>query len=343
MLVTLFAKVYDPATAANNPGVPYVTTPEKEIFKAYERHTVAYVYDMIEKDITEGYSLINDEIYGDAPKFHFNRRAAAAFAARFYLFKRDYPKVISYATAALGSTPATNLRPWNTTLQALQYAELQAEYAKSTTAGNLLLQETASVWGRSYPALRFGLGDEVVNYILARRTVTGGLFVYPLYGGTPQAYNIPKIYEFFVTETINAGTGRPFNTIPLFTAEEALLNRAEAFVFSGQNQLAVDDLNIFASKNIDDYDPGLDNLTASKISNYYQMGASPAILNATIEFKRAFFLHEGLRWFDMIRLGIPVVHTTAQGEVIEVQPDDNRRVLQLPVLTKQAGLEPNPR
>jgi hypothetical protein len=50
-----------------------------------------------------------------------------------------------------------------------------------------------------------------------------------------------------------------------------------------------------------------------------------------------------LRWFDIIRLGIPVVHTTAEGEQIYLAPDDNRRVLQLPALTKQAGLEPNPR
>jgi hypothetical protein len=129
----------------------------------------------------------------------------------------------------------------------------------------------------------------------------------------------------------------------LLTAEEALLNRAEAYLFSGQHQRAIDDLTIFASQNIDGYDPDLDNLSASKISTYYQMSAGPAILNAILDFKRAFFLHEGLRWLDIIRLGIPVVHTTADGEVIEVPADDNRRVLQLPVLTKQAGLEPNPR
>src|SRR5688572_20730134 len=43
MLVTLFAKTYDPATAASDPGIPYVITREKEIFKKYDRKTVAFV------------------------------------------------------------------------------------------------------------------------------------------------------------------------------------------------------------------------------------------------------------------------------------------------------------
>jgi starch-binding outer membrane protein, SusD/RagB family len=73
------------------------------------------------------------------------------------------------------------------------------------------------------------------------------------------------------------------------------------------------------------------------------MAVRPAALNAVLDFKRAFFLHEGMRWFDILRLHIPVTHTTVQGETFELTPDDNRRVLQLPSLTKQAGLEPNPR
>jgi hypothetical protein len=48
MLVTFFAKAYDPATAGTDPGIPYVLTPEKEVFGKYERKTVQYVYDMIE-------------------------------------------------------------------------------------------------------------------------------------------------------------------------------------------------------------------------------------------------------------------------------------------------------
>jgi hypothetical protein len=343
MLVTLFSKAYDPATAASDPGIPYVTEPETKVFVTYDRKTVAYVYEMIEKDLLAGYPLIDERIYGTAPKFHFNKKAAAAFAARFFLFKKDYANTILYASDALKGPVAENLRPWNTILSNLQYYELQAEYTKSSLTGNLLLQEANTFWGSEYPSIRYGLGESVGVELIFNRNVTGGIYAYPLYGAGPTSFNIPKFYEQFVPDGINVNTGQPFNTIPLFTAEEALLNRAEAYLFMNNNSAALSDLNAFISKNIDGYNAGAHNLSASKASNYYGMPAGPALLNATIDFKRAFFLHEGMRWFDIIRLKIPVLHITKDGEQIYLSPEDNRRVLQLPALTKQAGLEPNPR
>ncbi|HKH63682.1 MAG TPA: RagB/SusD family nutrient uptake outer membrane protein, partial [Flavitalea sp.] len=343
MLVTLFAKAYDPATAASDPGIPYVTAPEKTILAQYERKTVAYVYEMIEKDLKEGLSLINDQIYGTAPKFHFNKKAAAAFATRFYLFKRDYNSVVNYATQALGTTPTESLRNWNTTLTSLQYYELQAEYTKSSEQGNLLLQEANSIWGRAYPSIRYGLGQDVANRLLLSRNVTGWIYAYDLYGASPEVYNIPKFYEHFVRENLNANSGQPYNTIPLFTGEEALLNRSEAFVRLNNSNAAINDMNAFVSKNIDSYDPATDDVNLQKILAYYGGSATNAMIMAVLDFKRAFFLHEGMRWFDILRLKIPVVHMTKEGQRIELTPDDKRRILQLPPLTKQAGLEPNSR
>ena len=342
MLVTLFAKAYDPATAASDPGIPYVTVPEKTILAQYERKTVAFVYEMIEKDLTEGLPLINDQIYGTAPKFHFNKKAAAAFATRFYMFKRDYNKVVSFATQALGTTSIESLRDWNSVLANMQYYELQAEYTKSTERGNLLLQETNSIWGRAYPSIRFGLGQEIANRIILANNVTGGPYAYALYGANPTVYNIPKFYEHFVRENLNANSGDPYNTIPLLTGEEALLNRAEAYVRLNNLTAAINDLNAFISKNIDGYTSS-DNITQQKAASFYGTSAANGLILAALDFKRAFFLHEGMRWFDILRLKIPVVHMTEEGQRIELTPDDKRRVLQLPPLTKQAGLEPNTR
>lgn len=342
MLVTLFAKAYDPTTAATDPGIPYVTETEKEIMKTYERRTVSYVYEMIEKDLKEGYPLIEDRIYGNAPKFHFNQGAAAAFAARFYLFKRDYASVVNYASQVLSSNPSDNLRPWNTTYTNLQYRELQAAYTQSGERGNLLLQEANSLWGRSYPSLRYGLGVQIAGQLLFSENASGGSYAYSLFG-TTLSYNIPKFYEHFVTETINANSGNPYNTIPLLTAEEALLNRAEAYIRLNNTNAAIGDLNAFISKNTEDYDPASHNVTPQKLAAYYGQNAAASMLLATLDFKKAFFLHEGLRWFDILRLKIPVVHTTAEGERIELGPNDKRRILQLPSFTRQSGLQPNER
>lgn len=343
MLVTLFAKPYDAATAASNPGIPYVTAPEKVIFAKYDRGTVATVYELIEKDLTEGYPLIDERIYREAPKFHFNKRAAAAFASRFYLFKKDYNKVVSFSSEALSGNPAEDLRPWNTTLTNMQYLELQTEYTKSSLKGNLLLQEANSIWGRSYASLRYGLGQNIANKLLFSRNVSGWVYAYNVYGANPQFYNIPKFYEHFVRESLNANSGEPFNTIPLITAEEALLNRAEAYVRLNNNSAAISDMNAFLSKNIEDYDAATDNVSTAKVASFYNAPTFTAMIAAVLDFKRAFFMHEGMRWFDIIRLNIPVVHTTTNGERFELGPDDKRRVLQLPLLTQQAGLEQNDR
>ncbi len=342
MLVTLFSKVYDPATAASDPGVPYVTIRETQVFTKYERKTVAFVYEMIEKDLKEGLPLISDDIYGEAPKFHFNRQAAAAFATRFYLFKRDYASVISYATQVLGATPADRIRPWNTTLKQLQYLELEAGYSRSSVEGNLLLQETNSIWGRSGRSLRYGFGVNLFNELIISPNVTGWRYAYPVFGGETSLI-IPKFYEHFVQETINANTGNPYNTIPLFTAEEVLLNRSEAYLRTNNATAAINDMNAFASRNIDDYDPATDNVTTAKAVDFYGQSAGVSLLLSVLDFKRAFFIQEGMRWFDILRLKIPVTHELKGGGKITLSANDTRRVLQLPVLTKQAGLEPNPR
>jgi hypothetical protein len=106
---------------------------------------------------------------------------------------------------------------------------------------------------------------------------------------------------------------------------------------------AINDLNTFISENIDNYNPATDRVTASKMSNYYGTSSQTATFLTILDFKRAFFMHEGMRWFDILRIRIPVVHFTQEGDVIQLGQDDPRRVLQLPALTKQAGLEPNPR
>ena len=179
--------------------------------------------------------------------------------------------------------------------------------------------------------------------MLFKPNVSGGFYAYDVYGANPQVYNIPKFYEHFVRKDINANTGDPYNTIPLLTGEEALLNRAEAYVRTNNLNAAAQDLNAFISQNIDNYDPSANKVTPSRCGSFYNTSSATGTLLAALDFKRAFFMHEGMRWFDILRLRIPVTHLTADGEVIELGPTDNRRVLQLPALTKKVGLEPNPR
>ncbi|ANE53180.1 RagB/SusD family nutrient uptake outer membrane protein [Flavisolibacter tropicus] len=347
MLVNLFSKVYD-ANAGNNPGIPYVTAPENVVNGQYERKTVKYVYEMIEKDLTEGMPLINDGMYANAPKFHFNTAAVHAFAARFYLFKKEYDKVLAHCKAAVSGDFAPSLRPWNGSYSSLQYAELQAIYSSASENANIMLQEAMSVWGRSYPTNRFGMGETIVSTLMyTPQNPTGGRFAIGrnIYGTSPQTYNIPKFREHFVYASATANYGDPYNTIPLFTVEEVLFNKVEANCNLGNYEDAVKDLNAWVSKNIENYDANKHNLTVQRIKNYYPtLSTADAIIKTALEFKRATFMHEGMRWFDNIRLKMTIKHALKkEGKVITIGPDDNRRAIQIPTTATLSGIALNPR
>jgi len=346
MLVSLFSKIYDPATAATDPGIPYVTTPEKVVFGQYERKTVAYVYEQIEKDLLEGLPLINNTSYR-VPKYHFTTAAAHAFASRFYLFKQDYAKVIEHANQVFpGGTIGPNLRPWVSVYSSLTANEGLAIYTQATENANLLLVEAPSLWARNYARYRYGLSTNIVNYYFRSANVTGDVWAYPLYTQGADNWLVLKFREHFVRTDVNADIGDPYTIFPLFTAEEVLFNRAEANLALGNVEATRTDLNLYASTRIVDYNARTHGITNAKIAGFYDTGSNvrQGMLFTILDFKAAEFVHQGMRWFDLLRYKLPVRHYTNTGQVVdELGPNDPRRVLQLPQEVTLAGLERNPR
>ena len=353
MLVSLFANMYDPLTAATDPGIPYVTEPETVSLKEYERKTVQYVYEMIEKDLTEGLPLIDDQGYGaegnnatNIARFHFNKAASHAFASRFYLYKREYEKVIEHADLVLNVPDvSSSLRPWNSTYRTYTTNELSLAYTRSTEKANLLLSETLSNWGTSFNSLRYSTGANRMNEMTIQYNPAQGFYAYSTYYTNTGIYFVYKFRQHFVRIGTNASTGYSYTVIPLFTAEEVLLNRAEAYAMLVQFHEALEEMNRFISTRVLDYDPDVHNVTFNRLYNLYQENDNQkAIVRGILELRRIEFLHEGLRWFDILRHKIPVVHTSHDGEVFELGPDDPRRILQIPAeAVSVGGLEPNPR
>ncbi|MEO6289865.1 MAG: RagB/SusD family nutrient uptake outer membrane protein [Ginsengibacter sp.] len=347
MLVNFFAKFYDPATASSDLGIPYVTETETVFVKPYDRKTVQYDYDMIEKDLLEGLPFIQDKNY-TIPKYHFNKAAANAFATRFYLYKKDYEKVIYYASQAIpGNNFGPNLRQWNTTYKNItDVTELFKIYAKATEPANLLLVETPSLWARNYYINRYGVGAAKISEIIPRPDpLTGGNFAFALYSvaeGTHQL--VPKIDEYFLKVSVNANIGTAYVMVPLFTSEEVLFNQAEAYAYIGNTAAALANLNVYASTRINNYSASANNITASRINSVFgTSNIQDGLIKAILYYKRAEFIHEGLRWFDILRYKMPVTHGVLGGQDVTLTEDDLRKVLQLPQSTSLAGLKPNPR
>ena len=359
MLVNLFSKFYDETTATKDLGIPYVTEVEKVVIKQYDRKTVAFVYDMVEKDLLEGLPLLNNQAY-KAPAYHFTTNAANAFASRFYLYKKNYDKVIEYANKVAGTGGfALNMRNWNTNYSTKSFTEISFAYSQVTEKANLLLCETGSFWARFYARQKYGLSGSTGG--LGRALFFGpnpssGDWAYSVFGND-QGFYLPKYNEYFVRVSANANIGNGYNMIPLFQTEEVLFNRAEALIYKGDGAGALADLNTFLSLRVGTrnpttglfaYNPAAHTLTLAKNNAFYGNANSASNLLLTVlNFRRIEFMHEGMRWFDLLRYKAPITHNViaSDGKVttVTLTADDKRKVLQIPQEVSLSGLTQNPR
>lgn len=280
LLVNLFSKQYGVNSAADQ-GIPYCTAPEDKVHVDYDRGTVAEVYENIEKDLLEGLKYVNDASYS-VLRYHFNSAAANAFAARFYLNKRDYKKAEEYATAALGSNPAGKMRSayWQTSFTSL--AADAAGYFSSTLPSNFLLLPTNSVVFYNICVNPNGGARYALNRDAATSTLYGSGPVWSgimpcmsphLYVNTKQEYGLWPSWMYMMFEYTDkvAGIGYPKRLRAEFTAEETILTRAEARIFMGDFPGAVDDMNIWLQSH--DTDDKLVDLTSAIVESYYDKNA----------------------------------------------------------------------
>lgn len=106
MLAQTFCMAWNPEKADEYPGLPYPLIPEQDINATYERGTLRQLYEAIDKDIEEALPHIAEAAAGySIPKYHFNVKAAYAFAAHFNLYYMKYDRVIKYASKCWVATP----------------------------------------------------------------------------------------------------------------------------------------------------------------------------------------------------------------------------------------------
>ena len=258
ILVNLFAQNYSPQYSASDPGIPYITKPESTLKPTYERLSVAEVYKLIEQDLLKGLSLMNEAIF-EVPRYHFNNKAAYTFASRFYLFYQKPDEVINYASLALGSNPETVLRDYS------KFEDLPTnspwaraqQYTSSTERANFLLTPVHSTdwqyFGPFNTGGRYNFNSEIASkeVIFCAPWATDDqiqdqFHLYVFYMSNPNKLHFPKIPYYFEEVDANLHTGYYRTVNVTFKAEEALLNRAEAYILKDQNALALADLNLWS-------------------------------------------------------------------------------------------------
>ena len=97
LLVNLYGKQYNAATADTDLGVPLILEPD--INNSYPRETVGKIYEQLIGDLTEAVSLLAVDVpeYNNVP----GRATAYALRARVYLWMQDYDNAYADATEAL--------------------------------------------------------------------------------------------------------------------------------------------------------------------------------------------------------------------------------------------------
>ena len=260
MLVNVFATHYD----AGNPsalGVSYVTETEKELNPKYQRETVHENYRHIAEDLETALPLVGDS-YLTVPKYHFNKNAAYAFAARFYLYYEKYEKVIEYANKILGNNPTAMLRDWavlNTMPDGSDYQQTPTtnHVIEPTLNCNLLLLTSYSGQGLYFGGFSKWHRYSHCEYIGQNETISalgrlwGGDYTtfamrVKRYSGSNMnawsQWRMPFLFEY--TDPV-AQIGFRHTVYNAFTGDEVLLNRAEAYAMLKQYDKAAADLQVW--------------------------------------------------------------------------------------------------
>jgi len=369
ILVNVFCQAYkDDVTSKQDSGVHYMTAAETTVRPSYDRSNVADVYKNIEKDLRDALETYGvDDGYFSVPKYHFNKSAAYAFAARFYLFKRNYDKTIEYANKVLGSNPAGMM--WDAaSAKKLGNAENERDaWYDATSPANLMISACLSTY--YYSAIpsycRYTLNREAKD-----NTINGAG---PNWDGRWPGVNIwqydenfggfeAKFSGYFEYTDKVAGIGYPRMLRREFTSGETLLCRAEAQIMKGNLSAALSDMQIWtkaylATKDLTDdnirefFHSSKTNRQVVPILHCKDMCSSwtvsdnalPYVL-CVLHFRRLENMHDGTRFFDLKRYGIEITHLIgAEKKEYKLTWNDDRRAVQLPQEAIIAGQSANKR
>ena len=340
VLVNMFALHYTKTHGSTDLGVTYMTAPERQLNPQYERNTVEEVYNYIKQDLEEGLPLIDDKIYGNTPKFHMNRAAAHAFAARVALYTEDWENAVRYANIAIGTNPTAIMRDNAVLAQSgTSLVDASIAFTSSSSKSNLFLATAASnmglYFGPYYTGSRFSHGSTInTTETWFSQTPWGKpsasaaykprLF---LYTGTNLDKSLASraAYMFEYTDPV-AGIGYRRTIYAPFNVEETLLVRAEANIHLKKYDAAFADMKLWVDNNVAsvpaDFSIARINTWAESLDYYTPTAPTPKkklnpefavepgtqenMLHALLLIRRLETIHLGLRWFDIKRYGIEV-------------------------------------
>jgi hypothetical protein len=299
----------------------------KENSPKFNRSTVKEVYDQIDKDFTEGLALIKEgESFLVKNPYRFSIASANAFGSRLSLYKGAWDETVKYSTDVLNETGIT-LRDYVKDLAVLSStsnANFTLEFMNPSTHKNILLASQTNTFLELPVGYR--LGGFYLSHSLQLTTST-------LWNTTDQRRRLMLSVGTVIDTTAmylkyahqDNQPGAPSARYECFTVEEALLNRAEANMKASTPNVtaAIADMEALRKTRFIPYTA----LNTSGLSN-------EQILALILKERRIELLGQGMRWYDIKRLGIEVEHrlvrhSPSTGTILK--PNDLRTALQIPL------------
>lgn len=293
VLVNLYGRQYDSATASTDPAVPLVLAPK--FLTDLTRASVQSVYDQITSDLNAAIPGLRD-----IADFNTNPSKAAAYAllARVNLHKRDFDAARRYAEMSLAIK--------STLLDLNQYKASPVTFPSKLLNGEELMIKKTGQYPPAFPLSQDAenMYDKTRDLRYTVLTIQGSAGRFPPFTST-RSYNKAML-------TNDGGYVGP--SVP-----ETILIKAECQARSGETAACLSTLNDFRRKRFD----------ASQSYPLLSASAPQDALRLVIDERKREFVARGFRWFDQRRLSkdtglIGPVNRVFKGTNYTLQPESNR-------------------
>lgn len=329
-MVRWFGRPY-PQGAGENPGIPYKDNTVDDLPK---RNTVKEVYDFMIRDLLKAAELMTVS----KNSCYASKETCYALLSRIYLYKEDNLNAIKYANMVIDSKRYSlvatgnllnyfTLVPESNTETIFALRHVASDNRFKSAIGNQFYNDTIS-WATGYAETY--ASQQIVNLYYKFPNDIRRNFIQPIRFKTPpyamqDRNGVPKY--FFKKYNYQEGITNLSSPVILRLAE-MYLNRAEANAKLGNNQLAIDDVNLIRKRA---------GLTGTELYTVTDLKGKATVLEVVLEERQLELAFEGHRKYDLFRNNLPLIRAYkgyhgADNDHFNhrVEPTDDRVVFYIP-------------